>query len=278
MDNNMEQHKKAYIIKAIIIVVLFSGCLFFLWRERLNRPEVNGAVPVGEESTLVVKTVNESTEYTNIDAQIPQFTKASKAFNQKIETSIRERITEHKKETEENWQARIDTQGPEGDLPKIPTGDGDKMYFYAKFDAPEQNNSEYISVLTRFGGYTGGAHPYEEVVVYNYDVKNKKEMVLADLFPNDPNYLTKISEISRNILINRFTESFGGDFDTLTEKEVYIKENLEPMLFDGTNPTKPENFSNFTFNKNKLIIHFGQYQVAPYVAGLQDVEIALPLQ
>lgn len=278
MERNIElpHHSKTSFVKAVIVTVLFAACLFFLWRDRVNSPTID-TVKTGEESTVVTKTINESTSYTDIDVQIPQFANASSLFNKKIEQNIRERIAEHKTETAENWQARIDTQGPDGDLPKVPTGDGDKMFFYAKFDAPEQNNNQYISVLTRIGGYTGGAHPYEEVVTYNYDVKNKKEMTLADLFVNNPNYLNQISEISRKILIERFTENLGNDFDSEKDRQTYIKEVIEPMINDGTDPTKPENFANFTFSKDKLIIHFGQYQVGPYVAGQQDVEMPLTL-
>jgi len=49
------------------------------------------------------------------------------------------------------------------------------------------------------------------------------------------------------------------------------------MVYDGTNPANPDNFANFTFTKDKLFIHFGQYQVAPYVVGLQDIEMPLLL-
>lgn len=278
MEQQIEvvDHHKASIVKAVIVAVLFAACLFLLWRDRANSPVVDNSQNI-EESTVVTKTIKESTNYTDIDVQIPQFVNASSVFNKKIEQNVRERITEHKTETAENWQARIDTQGPDGDLPKVPTGDGDKMFFYAKFDAPEQNNNQYISVLTRIGGYTGGAHPYEEVVTYNYDVKNKKEMTLADLFVNNPNYLNQISEISRSILTERFTENLGNDFDSAKEKETYIKEVIAPMINDGTDPSRAENFANFTFTKDKLIIHFGQYQVGPYVAGQQDVEMPLTL-
>lgn len=104
METNTEHHhSKVNIIKAIIVVILFSMSLFLLWRQRLNSPVID-QVKNGEESALVVKTINESTEFTDIDVQIPQFTNASKAFNKKIEDHVRERVAEHKTETAENWQ------------------------------------------------------------------------------------------------------------------------------------------------------------------------------
>lgn len=270
------KHSKVDVVKAVIVLCLFIVCLFFIWRQKTNNVEYV-QTNTGEESTLTVKAIKESTDYTDIDAQIPQFKNASGDFNKKIEQYVRDRINEHKQETQENWQSRFDTQGPDGDLPKVPTGDGDKMYFYANFQAPEQNNNEYISILMKFSGYNGGAHGYEDVISYNFDVKNKKELTLSNLFKNDPDYLNKISQMSRKILVDRFTESFGGDFESVKEKELYIKETIEPMVYEGTNPINPDNFVNFTFTKDKLIIHFGQYQVGPYVAGLQDVEMPLSL-
>lgn len=38
------------------------------------------------------------------------------------------------------------------------------------------------------------------------------------------------------------------------------------MLYEGTKPIK-ENFNNFIFSKNGLIIYFPQYQIAPYSQG-----------
>ena len=38
------------------------------------------------------------------------------------------------------------------------------------------------------------------------------------------------------------------------------------MLYEGTKPKK-ENFTNFIFSKNGIILFFPQYQVAPYSQG-----------
>ena len=46
-----------------------------------------------------------------------------------------------------------------------------------------------------------------------------------------------------------------------------IKEySSEEMLKKGTKPNL-DNFRNFVFDKNDIVIFFNQYDVAPYVAG-----------
>lgn len=276
MQNEVTEnhHNVKSIVRNALIIILFISTLVLLYQESLqNKNKIQNSLPQAEVSILSVKAISEQTPYTNIDAQIPQFKNASLEFNKKIESNILELISEHKKEAEDNWKARIETALPNQQIPETPIDPVDRLYFYAKFDTPVQNNENYISVLVRFGGYTGGAHPYEEIISYNYDVKNKREVLLSDLFVNDSEYLNKVSDFSRNVLIKRFTDNLKEGFDNEKERQDYVKEIIEPMLFDGTDPNKLENFRNFTFTEKEITIHFSQYQVGPYVLGLQDVKI-----
>lgn len=276
MQNEMtESHNGVKsIVRNALILILFIATLILLYQESLqSKKKIQNSLPQAEVSIMSVKAISEQTPYTNIDAQIPQFKNASLEFNKNIESNILELIAEHKKEAEDNWKARLETALPDQQIPITPTDPSDRLYFYAKFDTPVQNNENYISVLVRFGGYTGGAHPYEEIVSYNYDVKNKRELSLSDLFASDPEYLKKISDFSRSELIKRFTDNLKEGFENDEEKQAYIKEIIEPMLFDGTDPNKIENFRNFTFTDKEITIHFSQYQVGPYVLGLQDIKI-----
>lgn len=266
------QNSKKHTIRNIIIVLVFIACLALLWRtNKTKAPTTDNNAVESEVAVLTVKTIKEQTPYTDINVQIPQFRNASSAFNGKIEKIITDIITEHKQETKENWQARLETQGPDENLPETPQDPANRMFLYSNFDLPEQNNNSYISVLMRYGGYTGGAHAYEEVVAFNYDVKNRREVELAELFPNDTEYLTTISNFTREVLIKRFSENIGDDFSSKAQKDSYIKNVIEPMVLDGTDPGKPENFANFTFTDKQITFHFSQYQVGPYVWGQQDV-------
>lgn len=259
------------IMRNILIIILFIVALVFIWRESKEPKNTESTLSNTEIASLSVKTIKEQTPYTDINVQIPQFRNTSLAFNKKIEKTITDIIEEHKQETEENWKARLETQGPDENLPETPVDQANRMFFYSNFDLPEQNNNSYVSVLIRYGGYTGGAHSYEEIMAFNYDVKNRREVVLADLFPNDADYLTTVSNFTREALVKRFTENIGEGFDSQAKKQAYIKDVIEPMIFDGTDPAKPENFANFTFTDSQITFHFGQYQVGPYVWGQQNV-------
>lgn len=275
MDQNMQQpHNKTHIIRALIIVALFVMALIFLWNNK-QVPSQNEPAPVRQESVLSVKTIKESTDYTDINVQIPQFKNASKEFNAQIENDILDLIESHKIEVADNWRARVETSNPDYPLPEKPINPGDRMYFFAKFDAPEQNNSNYISVLVHFGGYTGGAHGYEESVTYNYDVKNKREVSLAQVLGNDPDYLLKISNIAREELVKKITQTIGDTNQQQTNAN-YLQ-NIKDLIYTGTQPDDLNNFSKFTFTSSELTIYFSPYQVAPYAFGAQSVKIPLPL-
>jgi hypothetical protein len=76
--------------------------------------------------------------------------------------------------------------------------------------------------------------------------------------------LKKLSTATRDILRKQLTEKAGGE------------QIDEDFLLGGTEP-KIENFSQFTINKksNTVMFYFGQYQVAAYVFGEQEVTLPL---
>ena len=195
-----------------------------------------------EEITLLVnpalsesRTYKEPTASATFDVVYPQFKDASLGFNQKIENLVMEGIENHKKDAEESWR-----QGRE------------KFQFYTTW-APVQVNKNYISFLLRLGGYVGGAHGYENLASFNYDVTAEKEIALSDLFPEDPDYLKTISEFVRRDLRRQLGNNANED-----------------ILLAGTEPNA-ENFSVFTLLPGSVTFYFVEYQVAPYAAGSSKV-------
>ncbi|MEK7569452.1 MAG: DUF3298 and DUF4163 domain-containing protein [Patescibacteria group bacterium] len=241
---------KTLLIAIVIILLAFAGFQFIIKNRasyEAEIPELKKQAPVeGEvlvDTTLSeTKTFNAPTAFATFDVAYPTFKNASVEFNQKIEDLVMSAVAEHKKIAEDTWRAQAETGGtPE-----------EKFQFYASW-TPVQVNDNYISVLLREGGYTGGAHGYEMLTSFNFDVMGEKEIVLSDLFPGDPNYLKAISEFARKELRRQ------------------LKENLnEDMLLPGTEP-RDENFSVFSFTPGSLTFYFQQYQVAPYAAGQSKV-------
>lgn len=121
------------------------------------------------------------------------------------------------------------------------------LYIY--YDEYETNN--YISYVFYNSMFTGGAHPNNTIYTINYDKNTNKIVNINDLVSDNPNILNTFSYQSRI---------------QLGSKKEFQDPNIKEMLIEGTKPVK-ENFKNFAFTKDGIILYFEQYQVAPYYMG-----------
>lgn len=169
---------------------------------------------------------------------------------------------------EKNNKYKIITYYPKTDYPKLNNVINDKIYEYIKKFKENVNSSDYpinqyysliilydcyeydnyISYIFRIEDYTGGAHPNHRIYTVVYDIKNNVIITIDDLINKNQNILNIFSENSREILKSN---------DKITSST---------MLYEGTKPKK-ENFTNFIFSKNGIILFFQEYQVAPYSQG-----------
>lgn len=113
----------------------------------------------------------------------------------------------------------------------------------------------YISYVFHVDYYTGGAHPNHELFTIIYNKHTNTIIDINSLIKLNPNILNTFSSISRKELLNN--------------KDI-VDSN---MMFEGTKPTL-NNFSNFAFSKDGLIIFFEYYQVAPYSSG--EFQVIIP--
>jgi hypothetical protein len=265
------------IILVIIILVLVPYIVYKNWKPKEEIKVENKIEDTVKNEEMIVKdsyqtkTLNPTDAYMKFDIKYPYFKNASADFNKSIEKLLKDAIVADSQSSKENWQARYDTQVKGDDIPKVPVSE-DKFAFYSSYKVI-QSNSNYISVVLNYGAFTGGAHGYENNVTFNYDVKNQKNIELKDLFPNDPNYLTYLSKKSREVLKKTYAtiteeDKKNSDAEALEQSISWILESIET----GTEP-KEENFTAFTFTKDKVKIYFGQYQVGPYAIGSPEVEI-----
>lgn len=123
--------------------------------------------------------------------------------------------------------------------------------------SPQMLGSNISSVLFLNYYFTGGAHGMTLSNPLNYDMKNLKMLELKDVFKNETDYLQKLSDYCRADLEKQLEEAEVANDD---------------MFEDGIAPTY-ENYSNFVLLKNDIVIIFGQYQIAPYAAGMFGVRI-----
>lgn len=275
MKNNTQRNKKIIAILLLVmgLVLIFS---FFKSEEKVVINEEKVEVPEEDTRLIIpdsyeVKTLKESSDYSTFDIKYPYFKNVNDEFNNKIKIFLDEQMEIQKKDSQEGWLARYNTQFPEEKIPKSPKNE-DKWPFYADFIVIQSNNS-YISFVLTYGGFTGGAHGYENRISYNYDLKNKKELKLKDIFSDGFDYLKYISEESRKELKKQYATL--SDEDRVNSSPEAVKEytdNIISMIEEGTK-TEEENFNIFTFTQDKIKIYYAQYQVGPYVFGTPEIEL-----
>ncbi|MBX7169972.1 MAG: DUF3298 and DUF4163 domain-containing protein [Pyrinomonadaceae bacterium] len=134
------------------------------------------------------------------------------------------------------------------DFKKYKPVNGGENYLEAGYRI-EFANDNLVAISFSDESYTGGAHPNHYTQTFNFDLKNKKRILLNDIFNPNTKYLQKLSQLSK----------------------AELGENLE--FEDGIKPIA-KNFSNFSLIKKGLLIYFNEYQVAPYVSGRQEIIIS----
>jgi len=205
-----------------------------------------------------IQSIQESDSFFRVQAEYPQFQTAGPDFNQEITTLISGKIDSFKKESMDNWKARLDTMPADKPVPQNPE---QPFEFIASWEAAQLNN-EYLSLVIKIYYFSGGAHGNEEICAFNYDMLQEKKIRIEDFFDSPQEALKKISKISAQDIMSQL-QSRGWRTD----------DNLKEMVNQGTAPVF-ENFRNFNFDSHNLIIYFQRYQVAPGAAGSLTVTIS----
>lgn len=278
MENNT--HPKNHIGTKVLTYIVFIALavLLFLFGRSVKDNIVSAPVekPSNTGQLVDMSLVTEipltsESKYATISGSYPVFKNASGTLNDKIRNNIVIVQAEFENNAKENWQARLATKLPGEKIKEFPE-DGD-MFFNLKTEYI-QVNPKMISVLITVQAMSGGAHGYQNLYSYNYDVSQNRELTLQDFFPNDSDYLKKVSDYSRNDLTAQFTGKIKNENMDLDGDFKMTIENINSMLIPGTEPTV-ENFSVFTTTPGFLNIYFGEYQVAAYVYGIQTVKMPL---
>lgn len=118
-----------------------------------------------------------------------------------------------------------------------------------------------VSLVWNVWSFTGGAHGQLDITTNNYDRSNGFPLLLEDLFLDPELAVLQFTRVSRQKL---------AEPDEGTEGESFP----DDMLRAGTEPTE-ENFHTFTLLPDGIRIYFQPYQVAPWAAGPQTVDVSL---
>jgi hypothetical protein len=197
---------------------------------------------------LVAKQIKESNKKLmyEIDARYPQLSGGSnpnfEKFNQTVRASVTKKVAGFKK----------DVAPAEGEEPRPEGSMGSDLNISYEVGLAQD---DLISVeFTVHSYYQGAAHPNTFSEVVNYDLKNGKQLKLADLFKPGAKYLPAIANYCIADL----------------KKQAKDKGLVDEEIQNGAAPN-PKNYQSWTITKTGLGINFDAYQVGPYAAGPQFV-------
>ena len=205
--------------------------------------------------TKQIKETNKKLVY-DISAHYPEITGPGNTnfdkFNQLVRGSVLKKVAGFKKE----MQPRPDEE------PRPENSMGSDLDISYKIELAQD---DLVSVSFSISSYyQGAAHPNSFSEVVNYDLKNGKQLKLADLFKPDAKYLQAISSYCIDDL-KKQSNAKGAD-GMLDESS--IKSGAAPA---------PKNYQSWTITRKGLGINFDAYQVGPYAAGPQFVTVPYSL-
>ena len=159
-------------------LILSISAVWLLSMVVLLASGIYGKQPSISSLPLNIESIQESDSFFRVQAEYPQFETAGTDFNQEIATLISGKIDSFKKQSVDNWKARLDTMPADKPVPENPE---EPFEFIASWQAAQLNN-EYLSLLIEIYYFSGGAHGNEEIYAFNYDIPKKKKIGIEDFF------------------------------------------------------------------------------------------------
>ena len=243
---------------AIIVAIVVAIITYLLTSAALRpRPSLNLSTAAGAAVIpLDVVSIHEnSSSSPTINVEYPQFPSLTADFNAEISSTTLNKLSAFRQAVIENDAARKATDRGYQPAPIPPAA----YSFIASWQSAQINN-RFVSLVERYGSYTGGANGSQEISTFNYDAVKNRTIALPDLFASTTNYLSKISAAARDQLESSLAVTSAGHTPTA-------------MIEAGTAPDL-KNFQSFTFTDSSITFYFPKYAVAPGYFGEQQVTIA----
>ncbi|MCR4735086.1 MAG: DUF3298 and DUF4163 domain-containing protein [Treponema sp.] len=232
----------------ILIPFLLISCASLPKTEKKESPKKSN-------SYTIVK-INENLDYLSTKIEYPDFASYPE-LSKRIKNTV-----------ESEWKSfRSYSQAGWTEINNLNNGDSGKTYppfeYFNSFQVSESGN--IISVLLNTYLFSGGAHGNTTLTALNYDTVSGKFLNILEVSSLTYN---EISEICRNSLYKTLIDN--NDSVSTASEIVDMKE----MINTGAFP-QAGNFEIFTIKGKKLTVYFEPYSVAPYVYGIQSVEITI---
>lgn len=210
---------------------------------------------ISPELALIPKAHHESSNdlFYTIDVEYPQISGENLSANTQL---FNQTINKLVAETVEQFKAYV-----KKDLSHIQTLPDmvrqNNLHVDYDVDVIKPGTQTIVSVRLAIEGMQAGrAHPYHYHKVVNFNLTTGKVLTLNDLFKPHSSYL--------NFLAKQASQK--------------LNEKLEDkwMIDQGTAP-RDKNFQLWNLQGDGILLTFDEYQVAPYSAGAQEVEVPYEL-
>ncbi len=236
---------KKIILSAITIISLSNSILYA--EEELPKDKPGTAVFVmskNENNKIQVTTdfIKEETDHLQINMQIPVMDNfKNKSFQKKLNRQIRKHQCYLKSTIEQDAIQNYQYATKKG-YPVLP--------YELMTNYHVKSNNDIFSLEITIYDYRGGAHGMTTRTYYNIDTNTSKPICLKDI----ANKERLNQEIQRQITQRH------------EQGDMFFDEGLE---FKGIK----ENQSFYITEEGQLVIVFGLYEIAPYVAGILEFPI-----
>jgi len=236
-----------------ILLPLLSALLFFACADEKKEPENKPEQALSFSSKTIEKTLDacepEKGECTFISLTYPiaqnghgEADKINKTIEEYILKTIdyqEEAGAEKPEDLAENFIKNYQetaAEFPEYELPWEATINGKIFY----------RTEDLISMKFNTDMFTGGAHGYRSTRYLNFDPDNGKNLEPEDLFTSE--------------FIDYVEKDFREKKDIPMDKNI----NNTGMFFENDQFHLPQNIG---ISKDKVILHYNAYEIAPYAAG-----------
>jgi hypothetical protein len=191
--------------------------------------------------------IKSTTDQLELNLEIPVISGLeNKVLQEKINKEILDKAMQTKSELENSYQEYAQS-AREHDFPAHP--------FQLYVDYETYISGHILSLAVETYQFTGGAHGLAWRVFYNLDTKNGQQLSLEELYKDTADYKTIINREIQKQINQQITSDQGMYFDG-------------DMGFKSISDNHP-----FYIKDGHIVICFGQYEIAPYAAGMPEFQV-----
>lgn len=204
--------------------------------------------PIGGVSVDTRETKS-NTDQLKLSMEIPVISGMSnKALQEQINKEILDKAMQTKSELEINYKEYA-ANAEEFNFPVHP------FELYVTHEV--YTSGSILSLVVETYQYSGGAHGMAWRDYYNLDTQNGRQLSLQDLFKDDSDYVSILNGEIEKQIADQLNSGQGMYFEG-------------DMGFQSISENHP-----FYLKDNHIVICFGQYEIAPYAAGMPEFQLPL---